>query len=154
MPAFSFKERFVPMVIDGSKSNTIRSFRNHPIKVGQLAHLYYGMRTKYCKKLIADSPPITNVKCIVIYEDGTLKLLSTNWLTPVEREQLISGKFSMRGVSIETLSSAECDSLAWWDGFRHAEHPDMIYGCFDLMLRFWKQTHSLPFVGNFVSWKK
>lgn len=51
MPAYSFKERFVPRVKDGSKKQTIRAKRKHQIKVGDPVYLYYGMRTKHCMKI-------------------------------------------------------------------------------------------------------
>jgi hypothetical protein len=51
MPAYSFKERFVPAVKSGRKRKTIRRKRKHQIKAGDPVYLYYAMRTKYCTKI-------------------------------------------------------------------------------------------------------
>jgi hypothetical protein len=50
MVAFNFQKRFAPMVEDGRKTHTIRD--NHRgAKSGVKLQLYYGMRTKQCRKL-------------------------------------------------------------------------------------------------------
>lgn len=52
MPAYSFKERFIPMLKDGSKRQTIRNRRRKGgAKVGDTIYLYFGMRTKWCTKI-------------------------------------------------------------------------------------------------------
>ena len=51
MPAYSFNKRFVPMVLDGTKRQTIRARRKNPAKVGSTLYLYSGLRTSNCKKL-------------------------------------------------------------------------------------------------------
>jgi hypothetical protein len=51
MAALSFKGRFVDLILDGTKAQTIRNFRKYPINPGETLYLYYGMRTKHCKKL-------------------------------------------------------------------------------------------------------
>jgi len=151
MPAYSFKERFVPMVKDGSKSQTIRSFRKTPPKVGQLAHLYYGMRTKYCTKLVDPSPGITKVHCIAVLENGDVKIYDTNWLDASDIKIAEKGG-KIEGVDSYTLPAPAKDSLAWRDGFRHDNDQGEREGCFDVMVRWWKQTHELPFVGNLIKW--
>jgi len=53
MPAFNFQKRFAPKVESGEKGQTIRSYRKdcrNP-RAGQTAYLYFGMRTKSCRKL-------------------------------------------------------------------------------------------------------
>jgi len=52
MPAYNFQEQFVPMILDGQKSHTIRRRRKHPTKVGDKLMLYTGMRTKQCKLIV------------------------------------------------------------------------------------------------------
>ena len=48
----------------------------------------------------------------------------------------------------------DLNKFAWSDGFRPvgstAEQP---VGAAELMLRFWKQTHELPFEGVVIYWK-
>ena len=153
MPAYSFKERFVPMIKDGSKLQTIRTFRNSPVTVGQTAYLYYGMRTKYCTRLI-EPTPISGVNCIAINPCGTVWIITTNWLDKLQREQFMRGKFHLEGAQISTLNQLHKDNLAWRDGFRHEDDPKRTEGCFEIMFRWWKQTHELPFIGNIISWSK
>lgn len=57
MSALSFKGRFVELILNNEKNQTIRAFRKYPIKKGETLFLYTGMRTKFCKKL-------KEVKCI------------------------------------------------------------------------------------------
>jgi hypothetical protein len=157
MPAYSFKERFVPMVKDGSKSQTIRSFRRTPPSRGQFAHLYYGMRTKFCTKLVDPSPVIEWVKCIVITQDGKVRIYYTNFLHEEQRARAIDSKVVKHGtfgVAFKTLNKTEKDALAWADGFRHADMPYEAKGCFEIMFQWWNQTHSLPFCGNIIKWKE
>lgn len=54
MPAINFQREFVPMILDGSKHHTIRPKRadGKDARPGQTLYLYYGMRTKQCKKII------------------------------------------------------------------------------------------------------
>jgi len=68
MPALNFQKQFVELVRERKKRQTIRLVRKYPIKVGDKLYLYYGMRTKYCKK-IADAV-CTGINKIEIYESG------------------------------------------------------------------------------------
>lgn len=60
MPAYNFQARFVPAVMSGAKVCTIR---RREAKVGSVAYLFTGMRTKSCERLgrgeIVDCRPIT-----------------------------------------------------------------------------------------------
>lgn len=51
MPALNFSEQFADRVESGTKQQTIRRKRKHPIKYGDTLYLYTGMRTKDCRKL-------------------------------------------------------------------------------------------------------
>jgi hypothetical protein len=48
MPAYNFQTRFAPLVMSGKKQNTIRG---REAKIGSLAYLFTGMRTKKCQRL-------------------------------------------------------------------------------------------------------
>jgi hypothetical protein len=51
MPALNFQKKFVPAILSGEKSQTIRALRKDgraPAKVGFELGLYTGMRTKQC----------------------------------------------------------------------------------------------------------
>lgn len=156
MPAFSFKERFVPMVKDGSKPGTIRNFRKHPFKVGTPAHLYFGMRSKFCTKLVEPSPLIKESYVIVIKEEE-LFFLNTNFVTEDEKAQLINGvSMTLQPERFDRifLSLSDIDRFAWEDGFRHSDKPTITKGCFDLMIRYWRKENELPWVGSYTRWGK
>lgn len=69
MVAYSFNKRFVPMVRDGMKLQTVRAHRKRHAQPGERLQLYFGMRTKHCKKIVAD-PICTAVLPIEIAFDG------------------------------------------------------------------------------------
>ena len=48
MPAYNFQARFAPLVMSGQKQSTIRG---REAKVGTVAYLFTGMRTKKCVRL-------------------------------------------------------------------------------------------------------
>lgn len=129
MPAYSFKKRFVPMVLDGSKRHTIRADRQDGMvpKIGEWLSLYFAMRTKQCQFLLAS--PNTGTQRIVILP----KL----------------GRITLDGTAI---AADEMDSLAWRDGFRPL--PDSFDGAFDQMRRYWTVLHPKveKFAGNLVHW--
>lgn len=119
MPAYSFKERFIPLIKSGEKKQTIRGFRRHQAKPGDTLYLYYGMRTKHCMKIM--ETVCTHVNVIEIGKNGGVFLSHRR----------------------KGLEKQQKEQLAIADGF-----PD-----FNTMLRWWKQTHSLPFKGNIIYWK-
>lgn len=55
MVAYSFQRRFVDPIQAGTKTQTIRGVgkRRHA-RVGAALQLYFAMRTKHCRKIIAD----------------------------------------------------------------------------------------------------
>jgi hypothetical protein len=128
MPAYSFKERFVPMILDGSKCQTIRANRKGRqghAKPGDTVYLYFGMRTKWCRKL----------------GEGICSQID-----PI--------KITDGGIYIAGMPDNFTDMFAWLDGFR-PEGSTFVKseGSFELILRFWRQTHSLPFEGTIIHWE-
>lgn len=73
MTAFSFKLKFSPKILAGTKRSTIRSKQR--CKVGDKMQLYTGQRTKACKKLM-DAVCIGTSK-IRISSDGIWKRSQT-----------------------------------------------------------------------------
>lgn len=145
------------MIKDGSKKQTVRSFRKHPVKAGQLAHLYYGMRTSNCTKLVENSPVISHVATVFLSATGGLCIIETNWIDEFEREKiLLHGPAYLEtlektvGIKHKWLSENFRDMFAYNDGFRHQDKPMSHNGCFEIMYRWWKQTHDLPFIGNVI----
>lgn len=137
MPAYSFQERFIPFLLDGSKDHTVRSERagkSRHARPGETVYLYYGMRTKWCRKI--GEGVCHDVQRIIITEK------SIRWL--VEKEN---------GEDVQIVTPIP-DTFAWSDGFRpEGSTKDNPAGAFDLMLQFWKQTHELPFQGVVIYWK-
>jgi hypothetical protein len=147
MPAYSFQERFVPFVKDGSKPHTIRARRRSFAKPGDTLYLYYGMRTKHCTKLREEV--CSKAKTIFIKKNGAV-IIYDDRLDDYQVDLLRNGKYPKMGMK---LSDFNKDQLAWRDGFRpegtSLKNPK---GCFDLMIRFWNQTHKLPFIGDIIYW--
>jgi hypothetical protein len=50
MPVLGFT-KLLPKLLDGSKTQTIREPRKHPIKEGDKLYIYWKLRTKQCYKL-------------------------------------------------------------------------------------------------------
>lgn len=52
MGLYNFQSRFVPKILCGEKTHTIRAKRVNPDKPGNTLHLYTGLRTKKAKLLM------------------------------------------------------------------------------------------------------
>lgn len=148
MPAYNFQERFVPFVADGSKPHTIRKRRvKQTIEVGKKVYLYSGLRTKHAKLIALEE--CTDVRTIKIWSGGIF--ICKQRLDDYKFDLYLNSKYIPLGHS---LSQLDRNILAWKDGFRpegsSLANPD---GCFDLMFRFWRQTHALPFFGDIVRWE-
>jgi len=50
MPLLGFT-KLLDKLLDGTKTQTIRKPRKHPLKVGDILHIFWKMRTKQCRKL-------------------------------------------------------------------------------------------------------
>lgn len=157
MPAYSFKECFVPFVLDGSKDHTIRKRRvKGTAKKGDTAYLYYALRTKFCKKL--GEGICTDVKTIVIQKDSRNRINVRIYDRRLNDEEfkVSAGKFiTKKFLQYELLEGIEMEQLAWRDGFRpEGSTCDEPHGAGALMMRWWNQTHVLPFVGDIIYWIK
>ncbi|MDP1763063.1 MAG: hypothetical protein Q8L07_04180 [Sediminibacterium sp.] len=151
MPAYSFQQRFVPFVKDGSKPHTVRNRRKNFCKIGDTCYLYYGLRTKWVTKL-GESPCI-NTHSIAI--DNFLGILFYSRL--LNNQELYLAKCVPGHVSLpvcKILTPDERNTFAWMDGFRPEgstkESPGEAY---ELMIRFWTITHQLPWAGDIIYWK-
>jgi hypothetical protein len=149
MPAYSFQERFVPFVKDGSKNHTIRKRRAKGFaKKGDTLYLYYGMRTKHCMKLREEL--CTDARTILITKHG-VSIYAVR-LDHREYELLLNRKLRHR--VHESLTIRQGNMLAWRDGFRpEGSTINFCDGSYELMLRWWKQTHELPFIGDIIYWQ-
>lgn len=52
MGLYNFKPRFVPKILSGEKTHTIRAVRSNPDKPGSTLHLYTGLRHKGARLLL------------------------------------------------------------------------------------------------------
>lgn len=125
MVAINFKSRFAESVANGTKRQTIRAKRKRPIQVGDYLHLYSGMRTSNCRKLIEELPKCKEVLVITILD----------YLNPISLQTPFQDDW-------RELSSEEAEQLAKDDGF------DSLYS----MIEFFEETHGLPFTGHLIKW--
>lgn len=161
MPVYSFQERFVPFVKDGSKQRTVRAYRKDgklPV-IGQFVYLFYAMRTKYCTRLNKKyEHRLTDFRTIFISEPvnmitpGSIYLMNGH-LQKADAEQLLkTGEYKTDERFVKLVGHA-ADCFAWLDGFRpEGSTPKNPKGSFELMYRFWMQTHELPFTGTVSYW--
>jgi hypothetical protein len=162
MPAYSFKERFVPMVLDGSKPHTVRSRRKYPAKVGDPVSLFYGMRTKWCRRLRDEKCLKT---CSIFINDEAFYMFSG----------LLSSEYSAAQFdalyTVDDLSYKEYEGLngemvtcwymnrdernrfAWLDGFRPTDSTlERPMGAWKLMYHYWMNNGDVPFLGDVIYW--
>lgn len=89
MGLYNFQKRFVPFIMSGQKTHTIRATRKHPAKVGETLHLYTGLRQKGAQLLMR--VPCTKVEEVRLSVDelGEAHVyISGVRLAPDERTQL------------------------------------------------------------------
>jgi hypothetical protein len=132
MVAYSFKERFIEPILDGSKAQTIRAHgkRRHA-RPGETLQLYYGMRTRQCR-LIA-TRECASVHRIVIQVGRT----GVDYMI---LDGTILGPRQMRG-------------LAYDDGFGRGDTPALADMAAFWMAEHGKDRHEIKFEGVLIRWK-
>ncbi len=115
MVAYSFQRRFIDPIVTGSKCQTIRAegARRHAMP-GKVLQLYFGMRTKYCRKIIPDQ---VCVRCDSVLLD----------FGPV-RSVVIGGRTKLYSVG-DLDRFAVCDGFENWEdlvAFWAQFHPDVV----------------------------
>lgn len=135
MGLYNFQRRFVPMILSGDKTHTIRAVRANPDRPGNTLHLYTGLRTKKAKLLM-------RVPCVKVEEISIVDYAPDRdagiWIDGVE------------------LSKDEREQLALRDGFRPSpvKEGGKVLGQFTAwfnMLIFWDGR--LPFKGHVIHWR-
>lgn len=86
MGLYNFKAQFVPFILSGAKTHTIRAIRAHADKPGNTLHLYTGLRQKGAKLLMR--VPCVRVETIRIDRTGARVTIDGIGLIPEECEQL------------------------------------------------------------------
>lgn len=124
MAAYNFQKQFVPAIEAGLKTNTIRKIgkRRHA-QSGEAIQLYTGMRTKFCRKIVAPDPVCLSVKPI----------------------QINVGYDAIESVIVDCkpLQQSRIERFAIGDGF----------DSFEQMHQFWIEFHGVgKFSGLFISW--
>ncbi|MGS4945196.1 ASCH domain-containing protein [Meridianimarinicoccus sp. RP-17] len=124
MVAYSFKQRFCDDIAAGRKRQTIRGHRKRHARVGEPVQLYFGMRTRACRKLIGPDPICTAVVPIKI---------------GVPQHGGEPALVSLEGAPFRHVD----DAFAIADGF---------WGWADFTL-FWRDTHGAGnFSGMLIEW--
>lgn len=128
MGLYNFQKRFVPFILSGEKTHTIRADRANPDKPGNKLYLYTGLRTKGAKRLAV-------VYCVKVEQ---IRI----WREPVELLEGC-GDATPFAVSIDgvVLDYSEKEQLARRDGF----------SSFAEMMTFWDGR--LPFRGHIIHWR-
>ena len=72
MGLYNFKAQFVPFILDGSKTHTIRAERKHGDVPGRTMHLYTGLRHKGARLLFR--APCVRVDFIRIEADYRVRI--------------------------------------------------------------------------------
>lgn len=75
MVAYNFQKQFVPLLLDGSKPQTIRALgkRRHARK-GDTVQIYTGQRTKHCQKLFEAECIKSQSVCMYIDSEGSFNV--------------------------------------------------------------------------------
>lgn len=141
MVAYGFKKYFAPQIEDGSKAHTIRGNRQRHARVGEPLQLYSGLRTRYCRKIIAD-PVCIAVQPIIIMSSDLLDA----GIAYIEIDGL-------------PLHRDEIEPFAVSDGFDPARlaglAPSELIGATarETMGRFWRDSHGgSRFEGVLIKW--
>lgn len=123
MPAYNFKIQFAPLVESGDKTCTIRA-TDKGAKIGDTAYLYYGQRTKQCRKL----------------GEGTIRAVwpIKIWMSylgvPIVEIKYPAGPIEYVGYHLDAVGKE--------DGFQTGD--EMVY--------FFAKQHGLPFNGFLHKW--
>lgn len=125
MGLYNFEQRFVPFILSGAKTHTIRAVRAHPDKPGNMLHLYTGLRHPGARLLM-------RVPCVRV---------EPIWFTAASNHYDYRNPFLLIQINGHELSRDEVEALAKRDGFGNMAE----------MLEFWNGR--LPFSGHIIHWQ-
>jgi hypothetical protein len=140
MGLYNFKPQFVPFILDGSKTHTIRAERKHVDVPGNIMHLYTGLRRR--------GPIIQKLASGEVVRQKMARLLGRFPCVKVERIVIDVHRTHPGGnwkpqiwIDGTRLSPDEREQLARRDGFQS----------FTEMMKFWDGR--LPFQGHIMHWR-
>lgn len=141
MVAYGFKPFFGPQIEDRTKTHTIRGHRRRHAHVGELLQLFVGMRTRHCRKIIADPTCIAVLPIVIMSSD------------------LLDAGIAYIEIDGRPLHRDEIEPFAKSDGFDPARlvglAPTRLIGetARETMGRFWRESHEgSRFEGVIVRW--
>lgn len=136
MPLLSFTV-FKEKILDGSKTQTIRKMRKHPIKMGDKLYLYWHCRQKDCEKIgVSVCTDVCTVRIDQTYWLGKQRLQISLF---DEQTQDKNGWINLWN----PLSPTLINDISRKDGFDSE----------DDMLKWFSKTHTLPEVFQLIRWK-
>ncbi len=132
MVAYSFRAQFAPSIVALEKLQTVRGHRGRHARPGEAMQLYAGMRTKYCRKLLAVDPLCRDVRQIFI---------GLNAMHPQRIEAISIDGLALDDAAIEAFAIADGFGGALADGFARRR-----------MGEFWRDHPSNRFDGVVLRW--
>lgn len=142
MVAYGFKKFFSPQIEDGQKTHTIRGHRRRHAHAGEPVQLFEAMRTRHCRKIIADPICIAVVPIVIMSSD------------------LIDAGIAYIEIAGTPLHRDEIEAFAVSDGFDPARlvglAPKSLIGATarETMGRFWRSENPCSrFEGVIIRWE-
>lgn len=134
MGLYNFQRRFVPLILSGEKTHTIRAERKHNDIPGRMMHLYTGLRHK-------DARLLARRLCVMVEFIG-IEADRTVW---IGARMSLANPHDIGGPAVPggriILDPSEKEALAKRDGFQS----------FNEMIEFW--SGRLPFTGLVFHWE-
>ena len=114
MVAYNFRERFAPLIASGKKRQTIREIgaRRHA-RPGDALQLYTGMRTRNCRKILADDPKCRHAYAIQL--DLSQRILKTTRYHPSPTPVFVIDRVVIDDLG--RLAGKRLEAFARADGF-------------------------------------
>ncbi|QND46705.1 ASCH domain-containing protein (plasmid) [Rhizobium lusitanum] len=141
MVAYGFKSYFAPQIEDCSKTHTIRGHRRRHAHVGEQLQLFVGLRTRNCRRIIADPACVAVLPIVIMSSD------------------LIDAGIAYIEIDGRPLHRDEIEPFAISDGFDPGRlaglAPSRLIGSTarETMGRFWRESHQgSRFEGVIIRW--
>ncbi|MBE7172892.1 MAG: hypothetical protein INR73_20110 [Williamsia sp.] len=154
MPVLNIAPRFVPFILDGSKTFALLERQISTPHPGDRLSLYSSLGTSQAQKLCTG---ICLEVCTYIITDRKLGICKHR-IDELRYDMLMSSPAAMLSLlndqGCQVLSARQRDQFAWKHGFRppHSSQDEPGRG-FDKMIGFWLLHYSLPFIGDLIRWE-